>query len=269
MSSMLKSIICKYFLNGKCKFMNNSNKCQFAHGENELVKIECKYKQHCTNPKCTYNHDAINNDYSKPNNYVYEPIINKIYKNKKLDNYSSKTYYLKNKFKFIINRIILNIKIKTFLKNKIIKQNEFIHNNNIKEIYNILKKFNINKNLEKLENILNCHFKPDTLNLQNTNNIIEIRNNNKTFLSFQKYYNLGNMILKDENNWKSIIKNMICFNNEKNIYKVKNRALRIIKLIDIKYKSINKLQNIIDNNNFSIRKIFNMNNNLFNIYINS
>lgn len=284
MSTMIKTIICKYFLKGKCKFMNNPDKCQFAHGEKELVKIECKYKQYCINSRCTYNHDAINSEYSKPDKYVYEPIINKNYKNKKLYNYSSKKYYLKNnKFKIIVNRIILHIKIKKFLENKKInliksleykikKQNEFIHNNNIKEMYNILKRFNINKNLEKLEKILKCYFKSDTPNLQNTNNInnnIEIRNNNKTLLSFQKYYNVGCMILKDINNWKNIIKNIIYFKNEKNIYKVKNRALRIVKLIDIKYKSINNLQNIINNNKLSIRNIFNMNNNLFNIYINS
>jgi hypothetical protein len=48
-------------------------------------------------------------------------------------------------------------------KNILLLQNEFIHNNDVKEIYNVLKKFNINKKLEKLENILNCYFKPNNL----------------------------------------------------------------------------------------------------------
>jgi hypothetical protein len=301
MLSLSKTILCKFYLNGKCKFMNKPDMCLFAHGEGDLIKIECKYKQYCNNIKCNYNHEV--SDYA-PTEFIYKPIIKTICKNNIKNNkindkkiivsINSKNHIqvLKssvfNKFKSIVNIIILNIKIKKFLKNKKIesiknvnnddtcnecynykykikKQNDFIHNNKIKDIYIILKKYNLNKNLENLELILNQYFNGLNKNKEKDNGL-EIKNKFKTISSFEKYYILGKKINENLNNWKSAIKNDVNFINEKNIYKVKTRSLRILNLINLKYKSINIYKNSLDN--IPIRNIFNMNNRVFMNYIN-
>jgi hypothetical protein len=115
---------------------------------------------------------------------------------------------------------------------------------------------------------LNQYFLYNDLNKnKEKSNNLEIKNNPKTIFSIEKYYILGKKIHEKLNEWKNTIKNDINFINEKNIYKVKTRALRIVELINFKYKSINIYKNSF--NNIPIRKIFNMNNNVFMNYINN
>lgn len=282
MSSISKTILCKYYLTGKCRFMKKSNMCLFAHGNSDLIKIECKYKQYCNNINCNYSHDVI---YYNPPAFIHEPILKTICnKNKKNNNkkiFASidskdniQVIPFSNNFKNVVNTIILNIKIKKFLKNKKIdsikniknKNCDKCYNNKIKDIYNILKKYNLNTNLKELGYILNQYFLYNDLNKnKEKSNNLEIKNNPKTISSIEKYYILGKKIHEKLNDWKNIIKNDIHFINEKNIYKVKTRALRIVELINFKYKSINIYKNSF--NNIPIRNIFNMNNNVFMNYI--
>lgn len=51
-----KTQMCKYFLEGKC---NKGEKCNFAHGEQELKKIPCKFGFKCRNESCTFFHDDL------------------------------------------------------------------------------------------------------------------------------------------------------------------------------------------------------------------
>lgn len=69
-----------------------------------------------------------------------------------------------------------------------------------------------------------------------------------TNLKFNKYYELGKDIINKNNTLNNLVGN---FCNEKNIYKVKTRALRVVEYLDtIKKHNINI--------NISLRKIFHM-----------
>ncbi len=80
----------------------------------------------------------------------------------------------------------------------------------------------------------------------------------RTNISINRYYNLGLDILNKKDTLNNLIKN---FGNEKNIYKVKSRALRIVEYVDILKK------NNINNISITLKKIFNFTKIEFNNYI--
>lgn len=75
---MEKTIICKHWEKNECKFMEYPSKCLYAHGIEDIKKINCKYGIYCNNTKCLFYHgDSI------ISNMVYDiSIVNKR-KNKK------------------------------------------------------------------------------------------------------------------------------------------------------------------------------------------
>lgn len=77
---MQKTVICSYWENKICKFMKNPSMCSYAHGMEDINKVNCKYGSKCCNPKCDFNHGSI----STTPNMVYEIPIIKKRKNKKL-----------------------------------------------------------------------------------------------------------------------------------------------------------------------------------------
>lgn len=73
-----KTKICKYWKNNKCRFMDNSLSCPYAHGSNELCQIQC---------------ENLNND--SDNNYENEKkeIIENLY----YDQYSDEIHFYDEK----------------------------------------------------------------------------------------------------------------------------------------------------------------------------
>lgn len=53
---MEKIIICSYWEKGSCKYMNDPDQCSFAHGEEDIKRIYCKYGINCLNIKCSFYH---------------------------------------------------------------------------------------------------------------------------------------------------------------------------------------------------------------------
>ena len=51
-----KTTICEYYKTNTCKFMKNSKLCSFAHGEDDLNKINCIYGNNCYNSDCNFYH---------------------------------------------------------------------------------------------------------------------------------------------------------------------------------------------------------------------
>lgn len=76
---MTKYILCDYYKNKNCKFMAQPNLCDYAHGEDDIKIIDCKYGNKCLNSKCLFYHGDIN----VVNKNIYEiPIIVKEKKKK-------------------------------------------------------------------------------------------------------------------------------------------------------------------------------------------
>lgn len=76
---MEKIKICKYWKDNKCNFMENSSKCQFAHGMEDINMIICKYGSKCYKNNCLFDHGKPSISYM-----IYDiPIIDKRKKEKK------------------------------------------------------------------------------------------------------------------------------------------------------------------------------------------
>lgn len=112
---MFKSSLCLFWENNYCKFMNNPERCLFAHGIEDIqdnIPI-CKYGIRCNNSKCVFDHGKV----STIPNMVYDiSIINKKRRNNKKNKTDNK------KINVIENR---NIK------------SEIVYNENINPIPNI------------------------------------------------------------------------------------------------------------------------------------
>jgi hypothetical protein len=81
----------------------------------------------------------------------------------------------------------------------------------------------------------------------------DIKKNNKynrsrTNKSIEKYYNLGKDILNKKD---SLLNLVMKFGNEKNIYKVKTKALRVVQYFEVIKKNY-------DNISITLKKLFNM-----------
>jgi hypothetical protein len=86
------------------------------------------------------------------------------------------------------------------------------------------------------------------------------KNKNRTYLSFDRYYQLGNDIITKKDSLVNLVKD---FGNEKNIYKVKQKALRVVEYLEVlKKNNINKIST-------TLKYIFNMKKIEFSNYIKS
>jgi hypothetical protein len=79
-------------------------------------------------------------------------------------------------------------------------------------------------------------------------NKLQNKNKLRTSVSFEKYYQLGLDIIQKKETLNILINN---FCNEKNIYKVKSRALRVFEYLEVLKK------NNINNINITLKKLFN------------
>lgn len=93
-------MICKYWEKKKCKFMENSKLCTYAHGKDDLNRSRCYNYEKCYNENCLFKHtkgwNAFDNkleclyykngDYCNKNNYKYKHIYESNDKND--DNYN-------------------------------------------------------------------------------------------------------------------------------------------------------------------------------------
>lgn len=124
---MDKTIICSFYENNICKFMNESHRCKYAHGKDELVIPECKFGVRCYNVNCDFKHyDIIDkkieiniNDIIKVNKNI-KKVKNK--KNNKIQN-----------FKNIPQNNMVDIKNKLLQSKMYIeKENNIFYDNGIK-----------------------------------------------------------------------------------------------------------------------------------------
>lgn len=238
---MSKSKICTYWENKNCKFMDESFKCQFAHGDNELNKIICKYGSNCYNSVCTFNHGST----STITNMVYDiPITYKIKKkknNKNIKNKNNNSLSLENldnngiiPFNKYIPHIDENQKNITTVK--IINKEK-----GIKEKINIF-----NRDYDKVLSIIDCFY------IEKYNTMVY--ENNKTINNLNTIVNdkilLIDKIKKENEDLKKIIektknKNTIIYTEENKKYRnnetVKLKSL-YNKYINI-YSIFNKYKN--------------------------
>lgn len=125
--------------------------------------------------------------------------------------------------------------------------------NNLREKIKVLlqqyKNITNNKILPKNEIPQKVDFKKDNKNVKK---IKKTKPDTRTVSSVNKYYELGKKIANKEENLDVLVKK---YSNEKYIYKVKFKAMRIVKYIDA-LKTINT--NYVNNINISIRKLFDM-----------
>lgn len=195
-----KTILCSFWEKCICKYMAEYYKCRYAHGVEDLkIKVECKYGNRCNRADCKYNHG-----------YFLPQDINKVYE-------------------FPIT-----------IKKKIMKNGK----NDDSEIRNIEN--NINKDYKQI--IINNKNNGISIGIQtdnidpvtdiNLNKKVFSRSKNKLEIIYQKWVNVYNIFEKYNYNYKVIKENLNeirVYIKDKNIYKVKERAIKI-------YKYYNKLK---------------------------
>lgn len=244
---MEKTKICLYWENKNCKYMENPEKCCFAHGVENLFKKECKYGVNCYNAHCIFNHGCE----STIPTMVYDvPIIVKR-KNKNLNTPNDKP-----------DKVINHLIEKEIPKNNNIinKENEI---NEINDNYNKIKSENerLKKVIEKLKNEnknISSKLEKMVENKKNTmDNVVEntngriLKNDTKKIEKlYNKYIELYKIFIN--NSYKTInLEDIKKYTMDRNIYKVKQRATKI-------YKFYEKFKNGIINEILPISKVINM-----------
>lgn len=271
----IKTKMCRYYLNNKCKYMKTPKSCPYAHGEEDINKIICKYKNKCINLNCRYYHE-------KPINTF---INNKIVVNKKSKH---NNFYINEDSK--INSIELPISgldinsIKIYNKHdpkknaniKIIKNDNPINNNRkdfsseLDKLLNVVDSYYINiinnKNIEirdiivknnfKLNNQIEISMKKKYVSVDDIcsckKDIVEkIPKNNKLKL-YEKYISLYNLFINKK--YKNLdFKSIRKYSLDKNIYKLKERSFKVFKYVE--FIKINNIKN----NYLPISKIIKLN----------
>jgi hypothetical protein len=241
---MEKTVICNYWRQEICKFMENSEKCKFAHGTDELknIPIECKYGSFCHNVNCVFFHGII----PTTRKMVYEfPLI--IKKSKK---HINKNNDIENNF----NQHGNYEKVKNLENyNKTVKSSSSMSHfekNNTYNLDNHKEYSNLNNIIKKLE-IENKILKGEIENLKKSNIKNNKMDNEKMDIIYNKYINIYNIFKKFDNNYKIIKEEIKRYTKDNNIYKVKSRATKI-------YKFYNNLKNGTINEYLPITKIIKM-----------
>lgn len=249
---MEKSIICDYWENGICRYMNESSKCKYAHGESEIKVVECMYGKDCYNVNCSFNHGistffektyeipifinkrklknkkknkslTVKSDPShngNPNNTKMEQKTNTI--NKKIDfEKDNNKIYVKSKAQNIDTVITINNKLKEEIKEL---------NNEIKELNNKIKELKNNNTKNKV--------------------VDKIINNDKIMIKYKKYIKIYEIFMN--NNYKTINMDEIKqYTKDNNIYKIKQRSEKI-------YKYYEQFKNGIIDKLYPVSTIFKM-----------
>jgi hypothetical protein len=248
---MYKTIICSFYENNICKFMNESHRCKYAHGEDELVIPECRFGVRCYNVNCDFKHyDIIDkkieiniNDIIKVNKNI-KKVKNK--KNNKIQDFKNipqnNIFYdegIKNEDKN--NNSYINI------IDRLKKKCQFLTLNYINaftrtvfKLENEISKLkDENKILTKQINIKNTSVDVST----NTDGISEIK---------KKHFEIQTYVIPNRDGRKSDVKNI----NHINIME-KNRLLKLYNKWSNVYKIFEKYSfsyKIIKNNIDEIKK---------------
>lgn len=223
--NMIKSVLCKFYNDGSCRYISNPSLCPFAHSENELVIPDCKFGEDCRISRCSFNH------------YIKKPIENTEVNIKdliKINNKKVKNKITKNKLKNFILNDIKN-------EEKIVKNKSLTFNNTLFE----------NKNFHT-PSIMNYDITNNKLLLYIDNYYINIINKLKNKIKFFKkqvsQYNNRILLINEEFN-------MLKEKNKKLVKKINYVPDRFnvstntdgISNIDISVKTnINKIYNGID-----------------------
>lgn len=223
---MEKSIICDYWKNNICKYMNDSLKCKYAHGESEIKVVECMYGNHCYNINCKFNHGE-----STVPNTVYDiPIVNKRKlrnKNKRIIN-KEKNMKMEQinpqKTNTIINLVDYNKDDKNNISVKDEVQNidpVVTINNKLKEENNKLKQ-EINKLKEEINEMKKKYTKKKVVDDKIVNN----DRVDKIMIKYNKYIKIYELFIN--NNYKTInLEEIKKYTKDNNIYKLKQRSSKI------------------------------------------
>lgn len=216
---MEKIVICKYWENKICKFMEDAKKCMYAHGIHDInitTVVDCKYGINCYNAKCNFNHGEI----STIPAMVYDvPIIDKRKKQKNQKIIKNK----KNNFNIIEKEE--NILFKTIIP----------YSEDIPKITTNIKIVNKEKGIEENINIFNKDY-------------------DKTLSIIDRFYiEKYNNTINDKNKYIR----QIVFNNYKNIYylrKINNNKDDIINKLNSENNSLKKVINELKTNNEKKKK---------------
>jgi hypothetical protein len=220
-----KKNICKYWENKKCKYMLNSSLCGFAHGCEDIIIQECRFGKFCKRPFCIFNHKDTDFKYERLSYPKRDGMVEKL--NKNMNNYNLKFYLKKikqleyNNFSLMDTIDKLNTKIcKDGINNHIeIKKENTITNNGITtnsveyenkkgidveiQVNTTKCNININKKLYKKDKLENL---------------------------YKKWINVYNVYQKYNFNYKNIKENIneiFIYLKDKNIYKIKERCVKI------------------------------------------
>lgn len=231
----MKSVICKYYLENKCKY--KKMECKYSHGVDDINIIECKYGVRCVNANCIFDHGVFNLKIVKN----YEHVI--IYKNKK-----NKKHIKLTKVNIPITKINKNGNDTKSDSSEISKNIEKVHeySRNIEnKLLFINKDVDVNNETyyNKLINTLDNYYyniisKKNIIinNLLNKIQLLNLPKSSKTSTNLEKYekYHKLNDAIFSSDKYDNISK-------DKNIYKLKLRCSRIkiymdiVKKYDIKY----------------------------------
>jgi hypothetical protein len=248
---MQKIAICKYWENGNCIFMEDSVKCCYAHGVEDLNMVECKYGVNCNNPKCLFDHGK-----STISNMVYDiPIIDKIKikKCKKIKNMEG-SHIINNNEKYKNKNQDINIYNKKDKINNIILINK---EKGIKDYINISNK-DYNSLLSKV----------DEFYINKYNTMLYIKNNFISQIVKNNYKNI--VILRNKNNDKDItIKKLQSKNNS--LIKMTEELKTENKILSDKLSKnkINTMNKVVGNDNSKLKKLYNKYIELYKIFNNN
>ncbi len=156
--------LCKNWTKNECKY--SKDKCNFAHGEDDLLKKYCLSGEFCYNENCNYNHPKEWNPYNNKKECIF--CLNG-YCNKENNKYNHKN--ISKNISKNNEEVILNIP----------------ENEDFPEIIKSKYTNNINKDMNKYNLI-------DHKNEDNKNNLKEIEKNIKTKLNINKDNNEDNLI---------------------------------------------------------------------------
>lgn len=235
MNNKIKSVICNNWLNNNCKFIKE--KCNFAHGEDDIIKYECLNGIKCWNENCRFNHSKQWNPYDNKEECL---MCKKGYCNKKNNKYN----HSKN------NNDTNNIKKEMFNFEK--EFSEIIKNNHDKEIKDSnIKPKNINDEIIKIKDELKKNYIfLKKLNPNEWADFEEIDKTNSEIIELKDKYNK----IKNKDEKSDIFDNDL---NLENIFMDDNNENFDVKLPNIKFtingisvdnKSGHSILEIIDKN---------------------
>lgn len=223
MNNKIKKVLCKNWLDNKCKF--TKKECNFAHGEGDIVKIKCLSGLNCWVENCIYQHPQEWNSYDNKKECIFCP-----------KGFCDKS---NNKYKHIIDNVI-----------KEVDKNVILEISKINNFPSIVK----NKNINNLE-----YKYSDVLNIKNNNSDysykkidVKTKKENNKLINIKKQLQNKYIVLSkiDKEDWSNSI-DIETIEKEIDIINLEYEKLKIIKMEN----------NVFDDDNLNLDVIFNNNDN--------